>query len=152
MAIKIRKAKKRDSKDILNLIKELAKFEKLDPPTKQACKRLVKDAFGDNPFYSVIVAQDGKDLVAYAFYFYTYSSFLARRTLYLEDIFVTEDKRRSGIGKLLFDKLIKIAKKQKCGRMEWCVLDWNQKAIDFYNKLGANPLGDWIYYRMVFEN
>lgn len=150
--MKIRKAKKKDSKKILDLIKELARFEKLDPPTNEACKRLIKNAFSKRPFYSVIVAEDGKEIVAYAFYFFTYSSFLARRTLYLEDIFVTEEKRRSGVGKLMFDKLIKIAKKQKCGRMEWCVLDWNQKAIDFYNKLGANPLGNWIYYRMVFNN
>ncbi len=89
-----------------------------------------------------------KEITGYAFYFFSYSSFLARKTLYLEDIFITESKRRLGIGKLFFRELIKIAKKEKCGRMEWCVLDWNTKAIDFYNKLGAKPLNDWIYYRL----
>ena len=148
MSIKIRKAKKTDFKRIIRLIKELAEFEKLDPPDRKAEDRLLKDAFGKNPAFKVIVALHDKEIAGYAFYFFSYSSFLARKTLYLEDIFITESKRRLGIGKLFFKELIKIAKKEKCGRMEWCVLDWNKNAIDFYNKLGAKPLDNWIYYRL----
>jgi GNAT superfamily N-acetyltransferase len=151
MKIKIRKAKRSDSKEILKLIHELAKFEKLEPPGKAGQKRLIKNAFGKKPLFDILLAEKDENILAYAFYFYTYSSFLARKTLYLEDIFVTESERRSGIGKELFKELIKIAEKKNCGRMEWCVLDWNTKAIEFYNKLGAKPLGDWIYYRKLIE-
>jgi GNAT superfamily N-acetyltransferase len=149
MKIRIRKAVKKDSVSILELIKELAKFEKLEPPDKKAQKRIINDAFGKKPYYYILLAQAGKEVLGYAFYFYTYSSFLARRTLYLEDIFITERKRNKGIGKLFFKELLKIAKKEKCGRMEWCVLDWNKNAIEFYNKLGAKPLNEWIYYRKI---
>lgn len=146
--IKIRKAKKTDFKHVIKLITELADFEKLTPPDKKAVKRLFKDAFGKNPVFRMLVADSDGVISGYAFYFYSYSSFLAKKTLYLEDIFITESKRNLGIGKLFFGKLVKIAEKNNCGRMEWCVLDWNKNAIDFYNKLGAKPLNEWIYYRL----
>ena len=148
--VKILRAKKKDFPSILKLINELAVFEKLAPPKKAAIKRLKKDAFGKNPKFKVLVAVSGKEIVAYAFYFFTYSSFLAKPTLYLEDFYVKEDIRRFGIGKKIFDELIKISRKEKCGRMEWCVLDWNKNAIAFYDKAGAKALNDWIYYRVVF--
>jgi GNAT superfamily N-acetyltransferase len=149
MKIKIRKAKKSDSGEIIKLIIELAKFEKLPSPDEKAKKRLLKDAFGKKPVFYILLAETDKKAVGYAFYFFTYSSFLAKKSLYLEDIFITESMRRSGIGKLFFDELVKTAEKEKCGRMEWCVLDWNTNAINFYNKLGAKPLSDWIYYRKI---
>src|SRR5690349_2793509 len=152
MNVKIRKAKKQDFESVFRLINELAEFEKLTPPDSKAKKRLIKDAFGKKPAYKLLVAEFDKDIVGYAFYFFSYSSFLAKKTLYLEDIFVTEQKRKLGIGKLFFEKLTQIAEKENCGRMEWCVLDWNKKAIDFYNKLGARPLNEWIYYRMSVES
>jgi GNAT superfamily N-acetyltransferase len=149
MDIKIRKAKEKDFKSILRLINELADFEKLEPPDKKAAKRLKKDAFGKNPVFKVLLAELDDNIAGYAFYFYTYSSFLAKKTLYLEDIYITESKRNLGIGRLFMERLGKIAEKKKCGRMEWCVLDWNKNAIDFYNRLGAKPLNDWIYYRLM---
>jgi GNAT superfamily N-acetyltransferase len=150
MKVRIRKAGIKDSDSILELINELAKFEKLKEPGKKAQKRIINDAFGKKPYYYILLAHEGKEILGYAFYFYTYSSFLARRTLYLEDIFITDKMRNKGIGKLFFNELLKIAKKNKCGRMEWCVLDWNKNAIEFYNKLGAKPLNEWIYYRITF--
>jgi GNAT superfamily N-acetyltransferase len=150
MDIKIRKAKETDWNDIFELVVELARFEKLPQPDAGSWRRLKKDAFGKKPLFDILVAQKGREIVGYAFYFFTYSSFLAKKTLYLEDIFISENMRRSGVGKLFFKELIRISKKEKCGRMEWCVLDWNKKAINFYNKLGAKPLNDWIYYRKVF--
>jgi GNAT superfamily N-acetyltransferase len=149
MKIKVRKAKKRDFSKVLGLVTELANYEKLPPPNKKAEKRLYKDAFGKKPVFKILVAQAEKDIIGYAFYFFSYSSFLARKTLYLEDIFISESKRNLGAGKLFFAELLRISKKQKCGRIEWAVLDWNKNAIAFYDKLGAKPLNDWIYYRMV---
>lgn len=147
MGIKVRYAKPDDSSEILRLIVELAKFEKLSPPNEQAKKRLIRDAFSDNPPFSIIVAEANSELVGYAFYFFTYSTFNARKSLYLEDIFVTEKLRSSGVGKKFFQKLFSVAKQNKCKRMEWCVLNWNKRAIKFYNKLGAKPLDEWTYYR-----
>lgn len=146
--IKIRKAKKKDSKKILDLIKELAIFEKLTSPDKKAAKRLVKDAFAKDPFIKLLTIEYENSIVGYVIYYFTYSSFLARRSLYLEDIFVSEDYRGKGIGKSVFKKLIKIAKKNDCGRIEWIVLDWNENAIKFYDKLGATHLHDWKTYRI----
>lgn len=152
MKPKIRKARKNDFDKIFNLIKELAYFEKLQPPSSAAKKRLYNNAFGKKPLYYILVSEAGDEITGYAFYFFTYSSFLARKTLYLEDIFVTQSARSKGIGQAFFKELLNTAKKEKCGRMEWCVLDWNKNAIKFYNKLGAKPLGDWIYYRKIIKS
>ena len=145
----IRKARKTDFDKVFELIKELAQFEKLKPPSESGKKRLHKDAFGKKPLYNILVSGNGRKISGYAFYFFTYSSFLARKTLYLEDIYITQKQRNKGIGKLFFRELVKIAKKEKCGRMEWCVLDWNKNALQFYDNMGAKPLKDWIYYRKV---
>ncbi|HMQ68808.1 MAG TPA: GNAT family N-acetyltransferase [Ignavibacteria bacterium] len=146
--IKIRKAKKKDSKKILKLIKELAIFEKLDFPDKNAAKRLIKDAFSKDPLFQLLAIEFENQIAGYVIYYYTYSSFLAKRSLYLEDIFISEDFRGKGIGRSVFKKLIKIAKKNECGRIEWIVLDWNQNAINFYDNLGARHLHDWKTYRI----
>lgn len=146
--IKIRKAKRADSKSIIKLIVELAEFEKLTPPDIESRNKLIRDAFSKNPPFRILIAEINSQIAGYAFYFFTYSSFKAKKTLYLEDIFVTEKFRKKGIGKLFFDHLIKISKKNKCGRMEWVVLDWNVNAIKFYDKLGAQELNDWKGYRL----
>jgi GNAT superfamily N-acetyltransferase len=150
MSIKITKAKIDDNKSILSLINELAYFEKLTPPDKKSQQRILKDAFGKKPLFSILLAKDKGIAVGYAFFFYTYSSFLAKKTLYLEDIFISRDYRSKGIGKMFMEKLICIAKKNDCGRMEWCVLDWNKNAIDFYEHIGAKHLKEWLYYRITF--
>ncbi|HMS66204.1 MAG TPA: GNAT family N-acetyltransferase [Ignavibacteria bacterium] len=146
--IKIRKALKSDSKAIINLILELAVFEDLEPPDIPGRKRLLKDAFSKNPPFYVILAEINNEIAGYSFYFFTYSSFVAKKSLYLEDIFISEKHRNKGIGKLFFSELLKIAKKNKCGRMEWVVLDWNVNAIKFYDKLGAKELKEWKTYRL----
>lgn len=148
--IKIRKAKRSDSKAIFKLITELADFEKLTPPGKAESGRLLKDAFSKKPLFRIILAETDHKVIGYAFYFFTYSSFLAKRTLYLEDIFITEEFRSKGIGKLFFRKLIDISRKNKCGRMEWVVLDWNVNAIKFYENLGASELKEWKTFRFSF--
>jgi GNAT superfamily N-acetyltransferase len=148
MEIKIRKAEKSDSEEIINLILELAKFEKLTPPDEAGQKRLLDDAFSDSPPFKIILAEQNNKLLGYAFYLFTYSSFEAKRTLYLEDIFISENYRNKRIGKLFLDEIIKIAKDNDCRRMEWAVLDWNVNAIKFYEKLGARELKEWKYFRM----
>jgi GNAT superfamily N-acetyltransferase len=149
MNIKIRKVIKKDSKDVIRLINELAEFEKLDPPDKTAVKNLIKDIYSKNSPIKVLVAEYGKELIGYAFYFYTYSTFLAKKTLYLEDIYISNKYRSKGFGKIFFNELVKAANKNKCGRMEWHVLDWNVNAIKFYEKLGAKELKEWKYFRRV---
>jgi ribosomal protein S18 acetylase RimI-like enzyme len=147
MNLRIRKAKKSDAKEILKLIIELAKFEKLTPPGKAEQRRLISDAFSKNPPFKIILAFDGKEAIGYAFYFFTYSTFLAKPTLYLEDIYISDKCRGYGVGKKLMNELISIAKKKKCGRLEWIVLDWNKNAIDFYDRLGAKGMNEWKFYR-----
>ena len=149
LKILIRKAKKEDSKDILRLINELAEFEKLIPPDIAAKRRLIKDAFSVNPPFRILLSEKENKIIGYAFYLFTYSSFLARKTLYLEDIFISDKFRNQGIGKLFFEKLAELAKKNKCGRMEWVVLDWNLNAINFYDNLGAKELKEWKTYRLL---
>ncbi len=151
MNIKIRKSLKKDSVEVIRLIKELAKFEKLDPPDKTATRKLLKDIYSKNSPIKVLVAEFNKQIIGYAFYFYTYSTFLAKKTLYLEDIYISNSFRGKGIGKIFFNDLLKTAKKNKCGRMEWHVLDWNENAIKFYEKLGAKHLKEWKYFRMNID-
>jgi len=150
--IKIRKAKKSDKKNILRLVNELAGFENLSPPDKKAQGRLIRDAFSSNPPYNILLAEYEGQTAGYSFYFFTYSSFLARRSLYLEDIYVSEKFRNLGIGKMFFNKLINIAEKNKCARMEWVVLDWNVNAIKFYEKLNAFELKEWKTFRKLIKS
>ncbi len=145
----IRFADPDDAPEILRLIRELADFEKLDPPDSDAQARLVADAFSETPPFKVLLAEIGERAVGYAFYFFTYSSFLAKKTLYLEDIYISNDFRGLGIGKQMIQHLLKIASGSNCGRMEWVVLDWNKNAIDFYENLGARELKEWKTYRLV---
>ena len=144
--MKIRPYQKTDAKDLTALIRALAGYEKLTPPSPAASRRLIADI---GRRIRVLMAEvDGKT-VGYAIYLFTYSSFLARPTLYLEDVFVLPDHRRGGIGRMFFEALHRAARRERCGRMEWVVLDWNTPAHRFYRKLGAKPLDDWITYRLV---
>ncbi len=147
--ILIRRAQKKDGKNLLALIDALADFEKLKPPTKAAQQRLLKDAFGKKKRFNVFLAFTEKKPVGYAIIFETYSSFLARPTLYLEDLFVLPEFRKQKIGLKLFKTCLAEARKRKCGRMEWTVLDWNVNAIRFYDKLKANYMKEWLLYRIV---
>ena len=144
----IRPYQKRDAKALVGLVQALARYEKLKPLTSAAARRLVGDI---GKRIRVLMAEvDGK-AVGYAIYLFTYSSFLARPTLYLEDVFVHPDFRRLGIGGRFFGELHREARRERCGRMEWVVLDWNTPAQRFYRKLGAKPLDDWITYRLTLE-
>ncbi|PYI87406.1 MAG: GNAT family N-acetyltransferase [Verrucomicrobia bacterium] len=147
----IRRADRADAPGLLRLIVALAEFEKLTPPDAAAQARLIEDGFGARPrFESWLVYVEGvEEPVGYAFFFETYSSFLARPTLYLEDIFVLPDYRGRGIGSALLHRCIRLAHERGCGRMEWTCLDWNTKAQCVYEKLGARRLSEWHLYRLT---
>jgi GNAT superfamily N-acetyltransferase len=144
----IRPYEKRDAKSLVGLVRALAHYEKLKPLTPAAARRLVGDV---GRRIRVLMAEEGGRAVGYAIYLFTYSSFLARPTLYLEDIFILPEHRRGGIGGQFFAELRKEARRERCGRMEWVVLDWNAPAHRFYRKLGAKPLEDWITYRVSLQ-
>lgn len=149
----IRRAARADAPALLALIVALAQFEKLPPPDAEAQKRLLEDGFGERPrFESWLGFWEGEaQPVAYALLFETYSSFLARPTLYLEDIFVLPAFRRRGIGSGLLRHCIRLAHARACGRMEWTCLDWNIKAQAAYQRLGAQQMNEWFLYRLTRE-
>jgi GNAT superfamily N-acetyltransferase len=148
--IAIRKATRRDSRVFLSLLVKLAEFEHLDPPDAAARHRILEDVFAKKKA-KLLLTFVGKVPVGYAFYFYTYSTFLAKPTLYLEDIFVLEKFRKKGLGSKLFLSCVEEAAKNQCGRLEFSVLTWNKNAIRFYEKLGAKRLKEWYSYRLTQE-
>jgi GNAT superfamily N-acetyltransferase len=143
----VRRARRSDAKGFLELLAALAEFEKLDPPDQAARDRIVEDVFARRRLGLFVATRRGR-LVGYALYFYSYSSFLAKPTLYLEDIFVLSEMRGSGAGTQLFRRCLEEAAANGCGRMEWAVLAWNRKAVGFYRKLGARRLKEWHAYRL----
>jgi GNAT superfamily N-acetyltransferase len=136
--------------DFLFLVDKLAEYEKLTPPNEAARQRLKADGISENPKYEAYLGILAGQAVGYLIYFYNYSSFLALPTLYIEDIFILQEYRRKGIGQKMFDFCIQKARESGCGRVEWCVLTWNQPAIQFYEKNNAERL-DWYFYRYEKE-
>jgi GNAT superfamily N-acetyltransferase len=146
--VTVRPARREDEDVIGNLVVALAHYEKLDPPDETARARLIEDAFRPNPRVEIFLAEVSGQVVGYAFFFETYSTFLALPTLYLEDLFVLPEFRGVGAGYALMKYLAAEAARRGCGRLEWEVLDWNRPAIDFYERLGAKRLPDWLSYRL----
>ncbi len=143
---RIRPYRPRDREDLEGLVNALAKYEGLTGPQPKAFRRMT--AVIGKSIHVLVGVVDGR-AVGYAIYFFTYSSFLCKPTLYLEDLFILPGYRRSGIGKKFLDRLRKEAKRKKCGRLEWSVLDWNKPAISFYRKYGAKHLKEWQLFRDV---
>lgn len=148
MSLAIRRAVRQDAGVVLGLIEGLAEYEHLDPPDEAARERLVEHGWGDQPKFEVWLAELDGEAVGYAFIFETYSSFLARPTLYIEDIFVSPSARGQGAGKALFRHVLGLARERECGRMEWVCLDWNRPAQSFYGRLGARHMTEWYSYRL----
>ena len=137
----------RNAERYVELVEALANFEHLDPPSEEGRARLISDATSaDRPFHAFLAMVDDMS-VGYVTFFFTYSTFLARRALFLEDIFVLEQYRGRGIGTKLFQFCAEEAKRKGCGRMEWTALDWNEPAHRFYEGLGAKQL-DWYLFRL----
>jgi GNAT superfamily N-acetyltransferase len=138
--------------DLARMITELAVFEHLEPPTEEAVERLRKDVESGSPYFHAYIALSGTDQVGYVFYFFTYSTLLAKPTLFIEDIYVPERFRRHGIGRKLLAFCAAEAQRRGCGRMDWNVLDWNSKAIGFYQSCGATVHTEWSMVRLKEEN
>jgi GNAT superfamily N-acetyltransferase len=149
MRFKLRRARREDADTVIDLISELAHFEKLDPPAPDARERLLRDGWGRTPRFETWLAESEGRAVGYAIVLETYSTFLARPTLYIEDVYVTPEFRGRGAGYALFRLAADLAVKRGCGRIEWLCLDWNTGAQAFYEKLGARRLNDWLPYRLM---
>lgn len=149
MNLHIRKAIRDDIPLILQFIKQIAEYEKLLHQVEATEETLRSSLFGDNPSAEVLLCFDNEKPVAYAVFFHNFSTFTGIKGLYLEDIFVLPEYRRSGIGKTLFTKIASIALERGCGRMDWAVLDWNSVAIDFYKRIGAAELPEWRLFRLT---
>ncbi|WP_258101364.1 GNAT family N-acetyltransferase [Marinoscillum pacificum] len=145
----IRKGTIEDLPRALELIKELALYEKAPNEVTNTLEMMEKDGFGENPVYGFIVAEENDTIHGMSMYYWRYSTWKGKR-IYLEDLIVTESKRGSGIGKLLFEETIEIGKKEGATGMMWQVLDWNEPAINFYKKYGANIEDEWLNCNINF--
>jgi GNAT superfamily N-acetyltransferase len=147
--ISIRAAQPADVPLLLQLVRELAEYERLAHQVVAGESELAESLFGQRPAAEALIAElDGK-AAGFAVYFTNFSTFLGRPGLYLEDLFVRPAVRRQGVGRALFLHLARVALERKCGRFEWSVLDWNQPAIAFYRSLGAVPLVEWTVFRLT---
>ncbi|OQX93989.1 MAG: N-acetyltransferase [Tenericutes bacterium 4572_104] len=151
MEVKIKKAIITDVPIILDLIKGIAEYEKLLDQV-ETTKELLKQQLFEEKNAFVYLAYVNKKPVGFALYFYNFSTFKGRKGLYLEDLFVLPEYRSKGIGEQLFNTLIKEAKTNNCGRMEWVCLNWNEPAINFYKKKKAKSLDNWIIFRLDENN
>ena len=147
--IKIRKAELKDVTIILNLIKELAEYEKLLDEVTATEDKLMNTIFGRDKFVEVWLAEINDEPVGQVFFFRNYSTFLAKPGFYIEDIYVRPQFRGRGIGKKLLKKVIELAAEKNYGRVEWSVLNWNEPAIEFYKNIGAVSMDDWKLFRLT---
>ena len=149
MTVTIRAGEERDVAVIAELIRALARYERLEHEVAMTPERLEKTLFGPRRYAETLIAEDGGEAIGFALFFHNYSTFLARPGIYLEDLYVHESHRGRGVGRALLVRLAAIAVERDCGRLEWAVLDWNEDAIGFYEKLGARPNSDWTVYRLA---
>jgi GNAT superfamily N-acetyltransferase len=145
----IRSATIDDTKTIGELIRALAEYERLSHQVVLDEGRLGAHLFGPRPLAEVLLAEEAGEVVGFALFFHSYSTFLARPGLYLEDLFVRPAHRRKGHGRALLAAVARLAVERGCGRLEWSVLDWNAPSIAFYRSLGAVPKDGWTTYRLT---
>lgn len=143
----IRKGTPSDMPSVLELIKELAVFEKEPEAVVVTVNDLVNDGFSEQPLFQCFVAEVDSEIIGIALYYYRYSTWKGK-TIHLEDLIVKESKRGTGAGFALYSQIIRQGKKDKVRRIEWAVLDWNTPAIEFYKKTGANIMNDWRVAQM----
>ncbi|CAG7856671.1 diamine N-acetyltransferase [biofilm metagenome] len=149
--IGLRPAKPEDCEQIFALIKALADYEKLSHLVSGNPAELREHLFGEKQFAEVILAEVQGEAVGFALFFHNYSTFLTKPGIYLEDIFVLPEYRGNGVGKALLIQVAQIAVERNCGRLEWSVLDWNEPAIGFYRRIGAEVLDEWRICRVTGE-
>lgn len=148
---RIRPAGHADVPEILAMVRELAEFEHLLHEAVATEEGLAEALFGPRPFAEVLMATVGDQVAGFALFFHNYSTFVGKPGLYLEDLYIRPAFRGQGCGKALLTAVARLAVERGCGRFEWSVLDWNQRAIDFYHSLGAKPMSDWTMMRVTGE-
>jgi GNAT superfamily N-acetyltransferase len=151
MTVSIRAAEPSDVHVIADLIRGLARFEKLEHEVKLTDDLLAAGLFGPRPYAEAVLADVEGQTAGFALFFHNFSTFLARPGIYLEDLFVLPEHRGRGIGRALLVHLARLAVERQCGRLEWSVLDWNTEAISFYQRLGAIANSEWTTYRLTGE-
>ncbi len=134
---------------ILQFIRNLAEYEKLSHLVVADEATLLDELFGQHPIAECVIAEYDGEPAGFALFFHNFSTFVGRRGLYLEDLFVRPELRGQGIGKALLGYLAQLAKARNCGRIQWAVLNWNESAINFYQSLGAVPMNEWTVYRVT---
>ena len=149
MTFSIRPAECADAGELVRLIRELARYEKLEHMAVGTEEMLASALFGPRPACEALIAERGWRAVGFALFFTTFSTFLCKPGLYLEDLFVEPEHRGAGIGKALLRRLAALALERGCGRFEWRVLDWNAPSITFYESLGAVVMPEWELVRMT---
>ncbi|MDE3179399.1 MAG: GNAT family N-acetyltransferase [Acidobacteriota bacterium] len=146
--IKIRPATPEDVGSILELIRELAEYEKAPDEAVATPEDLLRDGFSAHSRFRAVIAEWRGETAGFALFFNNYSTWRGRAGLYLEDLFVRPQFRKKGIGKALIEHLARVALEEGCARFEWAVLQWNTPALEFYRSLGAKPLSEWITMRV----
>lgn len=151
MPFTIRPAEPSDSATILTFIRELAIYEKAEDQVEATEETIRQSVFGEGSVASAMICESEGRAVGFAIWFYNYSTWQAKKGLYLEDLYVTPEFRGSGAGKAMLKRLAEIALAEGCGRFEWSVIDWNEPAIRVYRSIGAEPQAEWIRYRLSGE-
>lgn len=146
--IVIRPAAPDDAGAYLMLVEQLAVYEKLTPPDGAAKTRLLDHLFGPRPFYKLLLAVDQGRPIAYAAYFFAYSTFEAKPTLFLEDLFVMPEYRSLKVGHRLMVTIARLAQASRCGRVDFMVLDWNKMALEFYRRHDIKRRNEWVVHRL----
>ncbi|MCL1142374.1 GNAT family N-acetyltransferase [Shewanella gaetbuli] len=149
--VDIRPATIADSGTILRFVKELAEYERALDQVEATLSSIEHSIFGEGSTTDAIICSVDGQVIGFAVYFFNYSTWLGKNGLYLEDLYISPEYRKIGAGKALLKYLAKLAVSKNCGRFEWCVLDWNTPAIDFYESIGAKPQDEWTVYRLTGE-
>ncbi|TME39725.1 MAG: GNAT family N-acetyltransferase [Chloroflexi bacterium] len=149
MTLRIRPGELEDVPLIAELIRGLARYEKLEREVVMTEEKLTAGLFGEHRYAETLIAENDGEPVGFALFFHNFSTFLAQPGIYLEDLFVVPEQRGRGVGRALLERLARVAVDRGCGRLEWAVLDWNRDAITFYERLGANANSDWTVYRLT---
>lgn len=149
--IGLRFAGKEDAGLVLQFIRDLAVYERLDHTVVATEEAIRESLFGPKAYAEVLIADWEGEAAGFALFFHNYSTFLAKPGIYLEDLFVKPELRGKGIGKALLSRLAAVAVERGCGRLEWAVLDWNEPSINFYRSLGAEAMDEWTVFRLTGE-
>ncbi len=152
VSFKTRHACLEDTSLILQMIRELADFEQLLDQVVTDELTLQHSLFSDPKGPEVLIAEENKQPVGFVLFFHNFSTFLGRKGIYIEDLYIRQEYRGKGYGELILKEVCRLAKTRNCGRVEWWVLDWNERAINFYKKIGAMPMSDWTVFRLTEES